>query len=197
MSPQPMARSWLAVAALGAWMGVGAAMAMQAPPEGARPKEEPPTVFRAGTDVVVLDVVVRDKKGRTVRDLQPNEVQVFEDRVPQEVVSFRLSGAGEGEAAAGEPAPPPADKPSGAPAARDAERRHVNLVTLVFDQLGAEGRQLARQAGFDLLKLADRPDLVVSVFQVKESLKLVQQFTSDRERLHQAVLEATGQVATQ
>lgn len=178
-------------------MGAHAVWAQQDHPETPRPKEERPTEFRASADVVLLDVVVRDKKGRTVRDLQANEVQVLEDRVPQEVVSFRLSGMREGEVPPGEPAPGTAKEPSGDAAKPGADLRHVNLVTLVFDQLGAEGRQLARQAGFDLLKLADRPDLLVSVFQVKESLRLVQQFTSDRERLHQAILEATGQLATQ
>jgi VWFA-related protein len=148
-----------------------------------------------GTDLVVLDVVVRDKKGRTVRDLRPEEVQVFEDGVAQSVASFRLQAAGEEEEP--EPATPAAGNPPGAPPARGAAARHVNLVTLVFDQLGVEGRRIARQAGLDLLKLSDQPDLLVSVFQIKESLRLVQQFTSDRERLHQAILESTGQVATQ
>jgi len=179
--------------ALAPWIAVGTSSAMQAPPQEARQAEAPPSIFRVGTDVVVLDVVVRDKKGRTVRDLQANEVQVFEDGVPQELESFRLRGAGEGEAvAAGE-----ADKASGATVEGGTDQRHVNLVTLVFDQLSVEGRRIARQAGLDLLKLTDRPDLVVSVFQVKESLRLVQQFTSDHDQLHQAILEATGQVATQ
>lgn len=164
-------------------------------PEGPPPPAAVTSVFRVGTDVVVLDVVVRDKKGRTVRDLRREEIQVFEDGVAQDVASFGLR-------AAGEEGPRPADASveeasAGAPSPRGKDPRHVNLVTLVFDQLGLEGRRIARQAGLDLLKLTDRPDLVVSVFQVKESLRLVQQFTSDRDRLHEAILEATGQVATQ
>ena len=179
------------------FVAVGAAWGLQASPQGARPQEASPTEFRVGTDVVVLDVVVRDKKGRTVRDLQPSEVQVFEDHVPQDVTSFRLAGLDEKEPAP-EAAPDTAAPVSVSPASRPpAADRHLNLVTLVFDQLGIEGKRIARQAGFDLLKLADRPDLVVSVFQVKESLRLVQQFTSDRERLHSAILEATSQLATQ
>jgi hypothetical protein len=42
-----------------------------------------PPSFRVDTGVVLLDVVVRDKKGRLVRDLRPDEVQVFEDGAKQ------------------------------------------------------------------------------------------------------------------
>jgi VWFA-related protein len=161
--------------------------------------------FRSGAEVVVLDVVVRDERGQTVRDLRPEEVRVYEDGFEQEVVSFRLRAAG---------APPPpeatgegsgpeggeaseADPPqASASAASDEDARHVNLVTLVFDQLGPDGRRFAREAGLTLAGIADRDDLLVSVFKVRESLALVQQFTAKRDRVREAVLEATGAVNT-
>src|SRR5438093_2547374 len=157
---------------------------------GAAPPDPQTPVFPAGADVVVLDVVVRDRKGRTVRDLRPDEVTVFEDGVRQPVASFRLVAAASDGADGTTTAPTE-------PAAGPGDSRHVNLVTVVFDQLGPEGRRIARQAGLSLLKLADRPDLRVSVFQVRESLRLVQQFTADRDALEAAVREATGQVDTQ
>ena len=46
--------------------------------------------FKTGTAVVVLDVIARDKKGRPVRDLKPEELQVFENDQRCEVRSFRL-----------------------------------------------------------------------------------------------------------
>jgi VWFA-related protein len=154
--------------------------------------------FRAGAEVVVLDVVVRDDSGRTVRDLDPEEVQVFEDGVEQRILSFRLQALGEESAPAptaptgAGPAGSPASTPQGSPAAT-----HANLVTLVFDQLGPDGRRIARAAGRSLARLSDRPDLLVSVFQIRESLRLVQQFTTDRELLQAAVEVATGEVNTQ
>jgi VWFA-related protein len=160
-----------------------------------RPAEETVPVFRAGADVVTLDVVVRDKKGRTVRDLRPEEVQVFEDGAPQQIVSFRLEAAG-GEDELPSTMTAQVERTLGSLGAGTAPR-HYNLVTLVFDQLGVDGRLIARKAAEELLGLADRPDLVISIFQVKESLRLVQQFTGDREVLRSAVLEATGQAATQ
>jgi VWFA-related protein len=184
----------------GASIVVGLAVAASA---GAQAPEEPraaeaPPVFRAGTDRVVLDVVVRDKKGRTVRDLRADEIEVYEDGVRQTVESFSLQAAGD-EREEPEPAPATASAgtPSAAPATPAKDPRHVNLVTLVFDQLGVDGRRLARQAGEQLLSLVDRPDLYISIFDVRESLHLVQQFTTDREQLREAVREATGKVNTQ
>jgi VWFA-related protein len=162
-------------------------LAAAAPTRGQDP---PPAfqgrVFRAETEVVLLDVVVRDKKGRTVRDLRADEVEVIEDGVKQEITSFRLLDAA---------APGRATQPTATPA--EAEGRYVNLVTLVFDQLGTDGRRLARQAALDLLKLEDRPDLFLSVFQMSDSLRLLQQFTAEREPLREAVKRATGDVNTQ
>jgi VWFA-related protein len=164
-------------------------------PKPVPPGTDQPT-FRTGAEVVVLDVVVRDKKGRTVRDLRPEELQVYEDGVRQKIVSFKLEAAGQEpstEAEAGKAAEPPAP----GVASRTPDAGHFNLVTLVFDQLGAEARRIAREAGLDLLEQADRSDLVVSVFQVKESLRLIQQFTADRATLRAAVRAATGDLNTQ
>src|SRR5919198_2844345 len=46
--------------------------------------------FRTATTGVILDLVVRDKRGRPVRDVQPHEVTVLEDGVRCEIRSFRL-----------------------------------------------------------------------------------------------------------
>jgi VWFA-related protein len=164
-------------------------------PKPAPPGADQPT-FRAGAEVVVLDVVVRDKKGRTVRDLRPEEVQVYEDGVRQKVVSFKLEAAGQ-ESSPEAGTSKAAERPAPGVESRAPDAGHFNLVTLVFDQLGADARRIAREAGLDLLEQADRADLVISVFQVKESLRLIQQFTADRATLRAAVRAATGDLNTQ
>ena len=171
---------------------------LSAPPLLPAPQEPPqPPRFGSGAEVVVLDVVVRDRKGRTIRDLRPEELQVYEDGVPQQALSFRLR-------AAGDPSPEPA-APAGALAAPSAPSAGpqprasapANLVTLVFDQLGPEGRTIARKAGMALARLGERDDLLVSVFQIRETPLLVQQFTSERRAIEDAVLRATGEVNAQ
>src|SRR5262252_1988824 len=50
----------------------------------------------AGTTEVLVDAVIKDKKGKPVKDLKAADFQITEDGVPQEVRSFRLvSGADE------------------------------------------------------------------------------------------------------
>jgi VWFA-related protein len=166
---------------------------------GATAQDPPPDlqtqVFRVETEVVMLDLVARDKKGHTVRDLRADEVQVFEDGVKQEASAFRFLDT----RAAGVAVEETLEAAKGTPrsdVAKSEESRHLNLVTMVFDQLGPDGRQIARKAALDFLDLADRPDVYVSVFQVSESLKLVQQFTTNRDLVRDGVMSATGQVAT-
>lgn len=192
----PSAPAWLAAAVLAL---AGAPAAGQAPvPEP--PEELRRSVFRVDAEVVLLDVVARDKKGRTVRDLRPEEVEVYEDGVRQETGNFRfLDSRAIGEAledvAAG-PVPPTAAAPPPEPP-KPGESRHLNLVTFLFDQLGPDGRNIARQAALSFLELENRPDVYVAVFQIGESLRLLQQFTTDRESARSAILYATGQLDTQ
>ena len=54
------------------------------------PSQAPATV-RIDTDLVTLDVTVTDKNGNYVRDLQPEEFQVFEDGKPKKLDFFAVS----------------------------------------------------------------------------------------------------------
>src|SRR6266403_6328319 len=51
--------------------------------------------IRSTSEEVLLDIVVRDKKGRLVRDLEQNEIEISDDGAPQKLKSFRLVGSGE------------------------------------------------------------------------------------------------------
>jgi VWFA-related protein len=132
----------------------------------------------------VLDVVARDRKGRTVRDLRAEDFEVLEEGTPRPIRGFRFVEAG----------PPPPSVSSGpAPAGpRPEAAPNPTLVTLVFDALGAEGRVFARTAGLELLALTERPDALFSVFVVGQRLRLLQQFTNDRAALRAAVDRACG-----
>ena len=147
------------------------------------PQAAPPT-FRVDTGVVLLDVVVRDKKGRLVRDLRPEEVQVFENGARQEVTGFRFVETGR--------EPPPSAPGSASPAPARPEAKQISLVTLLFDQLGLEARVTARKAAYDFLDSDHRPDLWISVFLINRRMQLVQQFTQDRQEVRLAVDRATG-----
>jgi VWFA-related protein len=153
--------------------------AAQAP---ATPDPAPSTpTFTTGTATVVLDVVVRDKKGRPVLDLQPEELQVFEEGTLQKVEAFKRI---EAEAVAVPGTPPAAAAPDAA--------RQINLVTMVFDQLGETGRRQAQRAAEALLERGLRPNTYMAVFRVDQRLSMVQPFTNDRGKLKEAVARSTS-----
>src|SRR5437899_2557981 len=56
-------------------------------PQAARSQEPPPT-FPAQVEQVTVDVVVTDKKGEPVAGLKKEDLEVYENGVPQTIVSF-------------------------------------------------------------------------------------------------------------
>ena len=60
------------------------------------PASSPPdTVIRAGSQEVLLDVIVRDKKGKPVRDLEAKDIQVFDEGTQQKITGFRRRAPGD------------------------------------------------------------------------------------------------------
>ena len=45
-------------------------------------------VFRTGSELVLVNVTVRDKNGNFVQGLKPDDFTILEDNKPQKVVSF-------------------------------------------------------------------------------------------------------------
>ena len=48
-------------------------------------QQQPDDVLRVRSNEVRLDIVVKDKKGRSVRDLAPTDFEVLEDGVAQRI----------------------------------------------------------------------------------------------------------------
>ena len=46
--------------------------------------------IKAKAEDVVLDIVVRDKKGHLVTDLKPEDLEVLDNGVPKKIDGFRL-----------------------------------------------------------------------------------------------------------
>jgi VWFA-related protein len=148
-------------------------------------KQEPvtsPVIFGAQSSLVLLDIVVRDKKGRPVRDLEPKEVQVYEDGERRDLTAFRLV---EGRASEERVAPREAVGLQPDPS------RQVSLVTFVFDKL-MDGRQLAEQAALDFMANHTEDNVFMSVWNIDQRLFLRQPFTRDPYLLKQAIWKATG-----
>ena len=138
------------------------AAALAAPAAAQAPSQPPaasPPAFRTGTAVVLLDVVIRDKKGRPVPDVKPEEIEVYEDGTRQKVETFHWVDT----------EPPPVEG-AAAPSRVPDSARQINLVSLVFDQLGPDGRRLAAKAATSFLERGLRPNTWVAVFQIDQRL---------------------------
>ncbi len=166
------------------------AQGQQPPKQPPAPKEE---VLRIGAEEVLLDLIIRDKKGRPLRDLKAGEIEVYEDGVKQEVSSFRLVNRG-GEATVDGATTPAGTTPnpnSGAPKTADPSRQ-INLVSFVFERLSPDGRRNAKMAALEFLKEEYGPNVMAAIFSLDQRINVVQSFTSDRERLKQAIERVTS-----
>ncbi len=141
--------------------------------------QAPATRIETTVQEVVLDIIVRDKKGRSLRDLRPEEIEILEEGAPVKVKAFRLV-EGSQEAAKGkeERAPVQAAEP---PSVELDPLRQVRLVTLVFERLGVEGKRFFRQAVGDLLNLSPEANLYYSIFTIDQKLHCLQNFTNNHE----------------
>ena len=148
---------------------------------------EPP-VFPAQADVVRMDLVVRDKAGRLVEDLRPDEVIVLEDGKPCAVQSFRLVRAEEPVAAA--PAAGGARRPAEVAATPAPGESLATVVALVFDQLGTEAARNARAAALELAHRTFPKGSVFAVFKIGQDFRVLQPFTADRSLLPVAIEKA-------
>jgi VWFA-related protein len=152
-----------------------------------------PTVISTTSQEVLLDVVVRDKKGKSVRDLTISDFQVTDNGEPVKIAHFRLVDRSAEQAKA---AKTPAAG-GGSSAVRIDPLRQIRLVTLVFDRLGQDGRNLSRQAALELVKGDPEPNVYYSVFAVDQAMNALQPFTNDRERLRKAIVHATSGAFTE
>lgn len=164
---------YLLAAALTAALAGSAAA--QTPPA---PSSDNPT-FKAGGEEVVLDVVVRDKKGHLITDLKSSDFSVADNGRQHPVKSFRLVQGAESIGA------------NGARSQLDPLRQ-VRLVTLIFQGLDQTGNRLARDAAMSLIKSELAQNVYISVLTIDHRLQAIQTFTNDRELLRKAIDRGTS-----
>jgi VWFA-related protein len=114
---------------------------------------EPTPVFRAGTELVRLDVRVVDADGRPIPDLRREEIEVLEDGRPRPIVVFQRVHEMREAPAAAQARSVTRDISSN----QGAPRGH--LYVLVFDQqhISAGNEQRARHAAERFLRARLRP----------------------------------------
>lgn len=145
------------------------AIAQQSPPNQERPRRALPTetetqdIIRIETDLVPVDVIVTDSKGRLVRDLKKENFKLFEDGVERPIASFNV------------------EKIEGAP-------RPLAIVFAIDVSGSMTPEEVARVT--DAMRefsrrLADHP-AVFGLMTFGMRVKTIQSLTNDREKLDRA-----------
>jgi VWFA-related protein len=166
---------------------VSPAAQSQAPPARAQ------GTIQAEATAILVDVVVRDKRGQPVTDLTSNDFEVYEDGVLQEigaVTRYMPDGEGRATAAAASAPAPSASAPSAAASsAPRIEPSPEPVIALVFDRLTPEARVVARKAALRYVGDGPQSPARMAVFGIDLSLLPYQNYTRDAERLRKAVVE--------
>lgn len=146
----------------------------------ATPAAPGPTI-RVTTTEVALDLVVRDKKGRQVKNLKPGDVEIYEDGVRQQLLSFRMVPGREVQRREAESQAKPAQ-----PAAKPQPFREVNAVCIVFHNIDPVTRPHAVETVKEFIKTELPPETYIGIFNLNETLIPVHEFTKNRDELLQS-----------
>jgi VWFA-related protein len=139
-------------------------------------------VLRLKAQLVNIDVMVKDKKGKYVTDLKADDFTIFENGVRQKLEFLDPPLAGGDKTGQPDAAAP------GAPTAA----RPVNIISLVLDQQTTELSNLkqVREGTLKYIREQVADTDTVAVFAVSNGLQLIQAFTQDKARLISAVENA-------
>jgi len=160
------------------------------------PAQQTNYTFHAETEVVLVNVTVRDRTGNFVRDLKPEDFQIKEDGKTQQIVSFDIENTDAIPTMDVAQAKPFANSPSPAPntavlqpAAAAIEFKDRRLIVLFFDLSGMEPDEIDHSvtAAKNYVDKQMAPADLVSIVSLGSSLQVNQDFTSDHALLNKAL----------
>jgi VWFA-related protein len=164
------------------------------------PAQTPEPTIRTTTSEVLLDFVVRDKHANIIRDLKPEEVQVFEDGIPQKQRYLQFvdgQRTTQESSAAYAVAPPVAAKPNSAEPSSAPhtvnELRDIGVISVIIGNLDPRGRKITLDAMRKFAKSDLDPDTHVGIFTLgMAGLRNLQTYTNDAAKVSTAVENAVN-----
>jgi VWFA-related protein len=151
--------------------------------------------FKAQAELVLVDISVRDKNGKLIRDLKPEDFTVLEDNKPQKVSSFDVENMENTPAvptqevnllsSSPKKARAATSSSDSAAAADEQAIKDRRLIILFFDLSAMQPDEIERSAAAAqnyLDKQMEAADLV-SVVSLGNAITVNQDFTSDRAQL--------------
>ena len=184
----------LAAFALAALVGVAPVAAQDQP----QPDTQSTYTLKVDTDLVLTNLVVRDKKtGEVVRGLTANDFQVQENGKPQKIISFDFQSVDQAaplnEATVNGKAPMTI-MGSMNRSANSAELRNHRLIVMFFDitSMQPEDLERAQNAARTYINGQMQPADLVAVVSLDKSLSLDRDFTANKQLLLNAVNSYSG-----
>ena len=169
-------------------------------------QEQADYTFRVQSDLVLVNVTVKDKSGSFVRGLKPEDFTILEDNKPQKVVSFdveNIDAVATQDVAQAKPLPgqsAPATPTAGAaPPNSDVDRfKDRRLIVLFLDLSAMEPDEIDRAitSAEHYVDTQMAPADMVSIVSLGSSVLVNQDFTADHDLLKkqlQAFGEGSGQ----
>jgi VWFA-related protein len=182
---------------LGSLAALVFADSQQEPQEPASVKQKRP-VFSVEAAMVVVDITVRDRKGKLIENLGKEKFKVYEDNVLQDIVTFAAEKVDIGpspapatlssEKEAIQPSTPPAIVNLGLKPNEPVKKEDMSgkrLLILFFDLSSLDTEKLIRSvdAARDFLVKQTGPQDLMAIATYSSTLSLVQDFTNDRDLL--------------
>ena len=159
------------------------------------PSQQSDYIFHAQTDLVLVNVTVRDKNGNFVRNLKPGDFTLLEDNKPQKIVSFDIENTDaipSQDVVERKPQAGGAAKPAGpdALATTAQEFKDRRLIVLFFDLSAMEPDEIDRAitAAVHYVDMQMAPADLVAIVSLGSSLVVNQDFTTDHDLLKRELL---------
>ena len=181
---------------LGGILGSLVALAFSMPPQLAQPARTQERTFQIQSNLVVVDVTVRDRKGKLVGDLTQSDFRVYEDNVPQEIVTFAMENIPIGSvtpvpatlAVGGIPEPPRPAIPIvnlGLNPNQPVKKEDIQgkrMVILFFDLQSLQTEELIRSidTAVEFVAKQTGPQDLMAIAAYSSQLELVQDLTNDQ-----------------
>ena len=167
--------------------------------------------FRAGVELIYVNVIVLDGDGNIVRNLKSEDFALTEDGKPQSITAFDFEEVPvdaipselpsepvpailKAETAKAQGEAPTADRKTASPEDRTLDLKNRRLIVLLFDSSSMQPEELERAiaSGYDYIEKRLTPADLVAVASVGSSLQIFQDFTASRELLTTALNRFSG-----
>ena len=184
------------------WADPAPLFAQQQTPQSAAPQSPAQSkegyALRATTELVLVNVVARDKKGNLIRDLKKGDFAVYEDGQKQEISSFDFENVDQLVTAGGADATTAGSAGTGVLLGKpnepviDARDRRLMLLFFDFSAMDPEQIDRAVEAAQKFVSTQMQPADMIAIVSLATDLRVDLDFTSDRDKIQSALKAYTS-----